>query len=417
MAAHAELGGSSAARWIACPGSVRLSRQAPPQPESVYAAEGTVAHALGEQAIASASSPRGYIGTHPLPEQYPGIAVDEDMAEAVEVYVDEVRELIDQAGTRWKLEQKVDVVRGLEAVGRNPPDGVPMFGTADFMALIDDARTLVVFDYKHGAGVPVDVEGNLQLRYYALGAYGGLSKKARAKVREVAIGICQPRAPHRDGPVRWERFQVDDLIQFSQVVNEAAWTATQDDEAPLAAGSHCRWCPAAGFCPELQRANVEKAKMAFSEDTGRIRPDKEPEELSAEELRVILDSASDIEAWLKRVREHAQHLIQSEQVDSDQIGYKLVPKRAQRKWAADQETVAARLTEAFGLGADELYETKLRTPAQLEKTIGKEELKQAKDEFNELVKKESSGFTLAPATDPRADQGTGQKSAKQAFLD
>ena len=50
MTAHAKLGASSAARWLACPPSVALSATMPDTASS-YAAEGTLAHALGELAL------------------------------------------------------------------------------------------------------------------------------------------------------------------------------------------------------------------------------------------------------------------------------------------------------------------------------------------------------------------------------
>ena len=45
---HAKLSPSAAARWINCPGSIRLSEKVPPPPSSDYADEGTLAHAVAE---------------------------------------------------------------------------------------------------------------------------------------------------------------------------------------------------------------------------------------------------------------------------------------------------------------------------------------------------------------------------------
>ena len=49
--AHAVRSASSSARWINCPGSIRISDQCPEPGESEYAKEGTLAHAVGEVRI------------------------------------------------------------------------------------------------------------------------------------------------------------------------------------------------------------------------------------------------------------------------------------------------------------------------------------------------------------------------------
>ena len=46
---HSELSASGSERWIACPGSVMLSRLAPQSPESPAATEGTLAHTYLEK--------------------------------------------------------------------------------------------------------------------------------------------------------------------------------------------------------------------------------------------------------------------------------------------------------------------------------------------------------------------------------
>src|SRR4030095_10490383 len=49
--AHSLLGASGAHRWLACPGSFALSRAAPQRPPSRYAAAGTLAHSVIEEAF------------------------------------------------------------------------------------------------------------------------------------------------------------------------------------------------------------------------------------------------------------------------------------------------------------------------------------------------------------------------------
>ena len=77
-------------------------------------------------------------------------------------------------------------------------------------------------------------------------------------------------------------------------------------------------------------------------------------------------------------------------------GWKLVPKRATRRWR-DEDAAPARL-QALGLPEDELIARKLKSPAQVEKLLGS----RRKREIADLVVAESGGTTLAPARDPRA---------------
>ena len=48
---HALLSPSSAKRWLSCPASIALSAGIPEPPESPYAAEGTLAHAVAESKL------------------------------------------------------------------------------------------------------------------------------------------------------------------------------------------------------------------------------------------------------------------------------------------------------------------------------------------------------------------------------
>lgn len=61
MAKHAELGPSSAVRWMTCPGSVLLSR-GQPEDQSEYAEEGTLAHAVAARALNEGKDAAAYIG-------------------------------------------------------------------------------------------------------------------------------------------------------------------------------------------------------------------------------------------------------------------------------------------------------------------------------------------------------------------
>lgn len=363
---HATLGASSTYRWMACPGSVELSKNIP-RKDTAYSREGTAAHALGEISFAQECDPSNWIG-----ESVEGIRVTAEMADAVRVYYDFLNQL-KRDGYEILIEHRFDLSK------LNPP--APMFGTSDCVAYHSGERRLVVGDYKHGAGVPVEVADNPQLKYYALGALLQFEGK---RIDEVEMVIVQPRAPHKDGGVRRWTCSVTDLLDFSAELLEAAEKATAPG-AEIAPGKHCRFCPAQPMCPALHKETLELAQTEFDE-----KPLLDVRLLSADELGYILERADLIEDWIRSVRQHVQSTLES---GTQVPGWKLVPKRATRQWSSEGDIV--KWCKDKGFEAEEIYDFKLKSPAALEKVVGKKEMPK------DLIVSISSGYTLAPASDPR----------------
>lgn len=389
MSAHSKIGASSADRWFACPGSVRLSKDLPNY-TSEFAAEGTAAHTLAEQCYTSGMQPETFIGTKIDVDRF-SIEVTQEMCDAVNVYLGAIKAVIDT--DRAHGQARAEVRFHLKSVH---PD---LFGTGDFVHFSPVTKVLYVLDYKHGAGKPVEVKNNSQLKYYALGAL--LELKVGAD--KVVYGIIQPRCAHPDGPVRTETIDALDLLEFADDLLKAA-KATEDPNAPLVPGDHCRWCPAAGMpCPALLKKADAAAASKFKPIAG----------YDPALLAKTLAELDMIEGFCKSVREFAY----SEAERGEPIaGFKLVAKRATRKWL---DAVAAR-TYFLGKGFNKTdIETtpELKTPAQIEKLVepdikiaakgikDKAERKTFVDNawaaFNGFVKAESSGHTLVPNDDAR----------------
>ena len=90
MTSHSKYSASGAHRWIACPGSMVLSKLAPPTGSSLAADRGTAAHTV------AAAYLQGFKGGDSTPVNCEGeevqvgdttIVLDEDLAKQVEVYV------------------------------------------------------------------------------------------------------------------------------------------------------------------------------------------------------------------------------------------------------------------------------------------------------------------------------------------
>lgn len=364
--AHSRLGASSSYRWMRCPGSIRMTADITDE-GSYYAKEGTAAHTLGERCLRNGYNADRFIDEN-IVIGNDVFTVDEDMAEAVQVYLDTVRACY-EPGDLLDIERRFS----LEYLHKD------MFGTNDACIYRPSTGELFVFDYKHGKGVAVDVVGNSQLRYYALGA--ALCETDRP-LSDIHICIVQPRAPHASGTVRWDSMDSMELLNWTDELLEAV-KRTLEPDAPLKAGYWCDFCSAAGICPELRRFSQESAGMEFAEI---------PSELSPEQMAEILENASLIEDWVRAVRAHAFGLLEK---GFDVPGYKLVAKRAQRRWIDEEET--ARFLLGCGMAEHDIFKQKLKSPAQLEKLLPKD----SRSEIEQYYDKVSSGNTLARTSDKR----------------
>jgi len=205
----------------------------------------------------------------------------------------------------------------------------------------------------------------------------------------VELVITQPRAPHKDGPIRrWET----DVLTLQEFASDllAAADATEREDAPLKAGEHCRFCPAAGRCPELRRHTQEIARVDFDDLPKKMR---DPRGMEPAEISQVLNAAPLIENWFKELRAYAQKQLET---GKDLPGFKLVPKRGTRVWTLKDGQIADQLRE-LGLEEDQIWNRKLVSPAQAEKKVPKA----VRQDLNDLWQMVSSGTVLAPADDPR----------------
>lgn len=359
---HAKLSPSSAYRWMECPGSIRLCEGIPSY-ESPYAAEGTAAHALAEQCLNTGKNAQDFMGG-----TIEGYEVTQDMADAVQEYVDLIRE------------EKGNKVLMVEQPFKIDTD---LWGTND-ACILEPWGVLDVYDYKHGAGKDVDVFMNSQLMIYALGAIGSNNSKCFESVR---MTIVQPRTPG-ETIKRWEA-TVEELMDWREkVMNPAVIRAREagiDPEKYLKAGEHCQFCDALPICPQVQRDAMELAKTDFSGPTLTL---PNPETLGEDELGKIIAFSKILANWAKEAKAYAQRLLESGVAVP---GYKLVAKKADRK-IIDEE---AFIREFYPQYKDQIYkDPELKGITDLEKLVGKKA-------FALHTHKPETGVTMAPESDKR----------------
>lgn len=392
--AHSRIGPSATHRWIACPGSVLRSKDMPNR-STFFALEGSAAHELCEYVLVTGEEPSRYRGgiinlksgviakkdgNNPQPDDHDIWRIDQEMVEAVELYRDHILGIMEEGD-----ELLVELKLSLEHVH---PD---MFGSSDAIIYRPRTRHMFVIDFKYGSGLAVEVDDNSQLLAYAIGA----AKLYEGKVDSLTLIIIQPRAFHTKGPIRQQEYDVIDLLIFEEFLRQAA-LKTDDPNAEVEVGHHCRFCLVAHCCDDL-RAHVLRIVMARFKQKPTESALPRPEDMTPDQLGRVVRECQIIEAWVRRVLEYAHAEAMEGRVPT---GCKVVEKRAYRKWK-DKDAVETAL-DLYDVPEDEYMtepeEPTLRTPAQLEKVLGKKL-------FNEITKglvtKSSPGVVLAPIEDHR----------------
>jgi hypothetical protein len=363
---HADASPSSSSIWLRCPASVTLARGRQRRPTQ-YTREGTAAHEVAERLIHGLKIPDEIV------VDGEAVEVTDEMVEHVEVYV----------GYVDRLRRKSDVFLTEASLSING-FAEPLHGTADALAYEQKNKTLEIVDLKYGQGVQVVVQGNPQLRIYGL---GGLDMMERFPVKDVKMTVIQPRS---SGP-SIDSETIDAIALKLWAFEELGpalldLAAGRNDEIP---GPHCRWCVRAGECKALSKVTQALARQAFAPD-----PVKVAHGLSNDELSAFLDKADLVSAWIGLVRAEASH-----RADLGQTipGWKLVPKRAMRKWTDEDDALAA-LSKA---GLPWVDITKAVSPAAVERVLKTNRL--GLDIVKPFIKQESSGTTLVRDSDPREE--------------
>lgn len=352
--AHSPLGASAAERWMNCPGSVALLKELelPHTDEADYRRDGTAAHGALEKCLKTGVDAWELAG-----EKFHDTEATVEILDAVQVFLDHARPLIAE-GAKTYIE-----------FGISSPLHPLFYGTVDF-AIVHENR-LVVRDYKHGAGIIVEVEENPQIMYYA---YGIL--RLHPDVETVSLGIVQPRGFHPDGPIRTWEVSAEYIRNWAEMVLLPAMHRTEFDDT-LDAGPWCRFCPAKLVCPML---------TALFEAACNANP-KHIINLSDESIGHSYQYIPPVKSYLKALEEETLRRLMANHTIG---GVKLVNKKANRVFkpgAVDALAV---------LGEDIYTKPEIKSPSQLEE-LGE----RAKKLVREWAYTPQTGYTVALETDKR----------------
>lgn len=372
---HALLAPSGAHRWLECPASVPFSLQFPDGESSVYAEEGTLAHAAAECILRDDKAGLDSVKRKILAGNF-----DPEIPEKVRKYTDYVTALRDSVHGELFVEQRLALTAVTGEEGAK--------GTSDAVILANGA--LYVIDLKYGQGDKVDAPENPQLLIYAAAAYQAFSF---ADIEKVTVAIVQPRLDHVS---EWTLELSDLLARADDVRKRAEHVLAMKDALPENWEYHpglktCKYCKARSSCRALAAACLSVAGMDILEKSRTPR-------LVAAEIGKILEALPMIEKWADTMRETA---VSELTAGRDVPGWKLVAGReGPRKWA--DEKAAEKLLTGWKLSTADRYVKKLVSPTGAEKLQKSGKLTPEQwAELLPMITREAAKPALAPEDDKR----------------
>ena len=398
---HALLSPSSAHRWLECTAAPRFEEQFPVPGDTKYTSEGRLAHEICELYARNTfekSMTKRQFNSRIKEKQ----KMDEylpEMLETAQAYVNYLTEKANGYSAKPNVffEQYVDLSDWI-------PEG---FGSCDCVMIGDD--TLHITDYKHGVGIPVEAKGNPQMRLYALGALKLFRPIYGDAIKNVSMGICQPRI---SDSVKEDSLTVAELLEWGESVSVKAREAF-DGTGTFCPGDHCRFCRGKYQCPARAKQNTALEDFAECVTPDKAGDPKDPKArelvglpriLTNEEIGDLLKRGENLVAWYNDLKEYAQQaLLNGEAIP----GWKLVEGRSVRT-IEDFDGLIEALQKA-GYDRAVLYETKPLTLTGYEKLVGK---KKFADDFGGWITKPKGKPTLADKDDDREPWNSAESDFK-----
>ena len=416
--AHYKRGPSSAGQWLICTDSPE-AQEGYPDKSGPAADEGTAAHWLLEQCLLSRSDAQAYVDSMDEAVIEAGEAtgcekdwpISGEMIEAIQMALDTVMPDIKKKGTRLFVEERVYLGREL---GLRDTIG----GTADILIYLPRSKILKVWDLKYGKGhfvsatwdavvfdgiaeVPASslagFDANPQAAIYGAAAINDLERLTGEKleVKEVQVGIIQPRIKSKKGFVRTTK-----LTPLTIEIVEMAVMDADRDRGVRMAGDHCLFCKAKGDCAKYAEYEGWKATKGFTAESKDVvaAPAAAPvghelAELPAKDLGTLIsrpvkgltlaelgmahDVVKTVTKWVAEIQKETLSRLEH---DLEVPGKRLAPGRGARTYGGtyDQLLIAARTTAMLGYAefADLVTPQTVLSAAKLEEKLGAKTFKE-----------------------------------------
>lgn len=377
---HSRLPPSKAYQWSRCTASVKFiadNDAVLPKDSSVYADEGTRAHA---------------VLTAQLKHTLGQVPDNEEMRVIIDKLVTFIHSLI-RPGDQLFVDQRV-----------------PLFylkserGTLD-VSIIGPGR-VVVLDLKYGAGVSVYAENNEQIAIYAESQIQMLAEPVDSAT-PVHLIIYQPRDRNDSNATREWVITRGELAEFCKKIQSKADTVLLDLHTEFMPGIACKFCRA-------EKTDLCKARNAYQlqgmapitdapVDFLTVMPEKKllPFSITREQRQKILKWKSHLIEWLEGLED--QEVAELLHSDSATHGeFKLVEGKSNRQWT-DPNGATKLLTEHFTMDTICPPVTpELVSPAQMEKLLKTVTVSDKfKADLYALIQKPTGKPTLVPVSDKR----------------
>lgn len=301
-----------------------------------------------------------------------GVPIDVEMVDTCNTYVGYVQTLVEQTGGILHVEVRVpiDHITGETGAG----------GTSDAVVITDDE--IHVIDLKGGQG-RVDAYDetvfgrtpNHQLAMYADGAMRALGAR-----KQVHLHIVQPRLKH----LSVHTLPADELLAFTNTIRQSVKAEPVYAPDP----DRCKFCKANGDCAGQRAAILE----GFT-DNGVPKP------ITDDALGAFYDLAPLLEKMLKAVEAKVRAKLESgQEVIGKDGAYKLCEGRmGSRQWSNADQVVE--IVKNKRIKQDMAYNIVLKSPAQLEEALAKEQPRNWK-QIAEFISQTRNKPRIAKATDP-----------------
>ena len=336
------------------------------------------------------------VGSRLLGEDGVSREFDKEMATKMLSGLDLIASISNGPDTYLMVEQWVDL---------SPWLGEGEGGTSDVFVIDVQRKKLTVFDWKWGAGVPVNPKWNDQGILYLLGVWHTFARQIFEKHGigsdeiEVDIIIEQPRAPGGGGI--WT-VQLQTLLAEGSHIKKDA-DLTREPDAPYNPGSNqCKFCTAASnnVCKARTNMLVGLLGDALDEEDAGARVEAHDKldlvdrrTLTPEQRSLVVLNTKLITGWLTQLYEEA---MDDATKGRPVPGMKRVAGRAGRRKWCDEDKAERIIVDTLGEG--DAYKKTLLSPAMVEDEVGKTVYR---EKFARLAEQAEPSPSLVPEDDPK----------------